>query len=247
MEQKSRKEVILSAVRLRNKVLLPDLAATLEVSVDTIRRDVKKLHSQGLLKKIHGGAVSLGYTAGVMPNVYARDRKIKIAEKAQSLIQDGSVILISGGTTNIELARILPPKLRVTIFTPSIPVALQLAEHPRAEVILVGGKLSKHSRVVTGGSALDLLSEIQVDLCFMGTGYIDAVKGLTTMDWEVAQMKKAMIKASKKIIALSISEKLNSSQRYKICDINAFDVLVTELETDDEVLGLYKERGISVL
>ena len=244
MKLKTRKEVILSKVRLHNKVLLPDLASVLDVSVDTIRRDVKKLHNQGLLKKIHGGAVSNGYGSEQVPKVYARELKIAIAEKAQQIIPDDSVILISGGTTNVELARALPPKLRATIFTPSLPVALRLAEHPRIEVILIGGKVSKHSRVVTGGSALDLLSEIKVDLCFMGTGYIDAVNGLTTMDWEVAQMKKAMIKASKKVVALSISEKLNSTQRYKICEISAFDMLITELNPNHELLKVYGDGGI---
>ena len=245
--QKRRKDVILREVRLHNKVLLPDLAAALDVSVDTIRRDVKKLHQQGQLKKIHGGAVSIRYTEGHEPQIYARDQKIQIAEKAQKLIPQDSVILISGGTTNIELARILPPKLHATIFTPSLPVAMQLIEHPRVEVILIGGKVSKHSKVVIGGSALEVLSEIKVDLCFMGTGYIDAIKGLTTMDWEVAQMKKAMIKASKKVIALSISEKLNSTQRYKICDIGAFHTLITELDPDDELLTLYANHGIRIM
>ncbi|MEM8908758.1 MAG: DeoR/GlpR family DNA-binding transcription regulator [Bacteroidota bacterium] len=249
MSQKRRHEVILGEVRLRNKVLLPDLANILDVSVDTIRRDVKKLHELGQLKKIHGGAVSLSYLnrQPADENIYARELKIQIADKAQQLINDDSVILISGGTTNVELARILHPKLYLTVFTPSLPVAIQLSEHPRAEVILIGGKLSKDSQVTIGGSALDLLSEIKVDLCFMGTGYLDAIHGLTTMDWEVAQMKKAMIKASKKVVALSISEKLNSTQRYKICDIATFDTLITELSPQDEALKVYADYNIQIL
>jgi DeoR/GlpR family transcriptional regulator of sugar metabolism len=247
MIQNQREDVILREVRLHNKVLLPDLAAALDVSVDTVRRDVKKLHQKGQLKKIHGGAVSIGFSEEQSRQVYALDYKIQIAEKAQKLIQENSVILISGGTTNVELARILPQKLRATVFTPSLPVAMQLAEHSRIEVILIGGKVSKDSKVVIGGSALSLLEEIKVDLCFMGTGYIDAINGLTTMDWEVAQMKKAMIKASKKVVALSISEKLNSTQRYKICDISSFHTLITELDPADELLILYRDHGIRVL
>jgi len=248
MGQKQRKDSILKAVRLHNKVLLPDLASQLHVSVDTIRRDVKKLHQQGHLKKIHGGAVSVGFEPEHDgSNIYARDKKIAIADKAQRLIKDNSVILISGGTTNVELARILHPKLRATIFTPSLPVAIQLANHRKIEVIVVGGKLSHDAQVVTGARALELFREIRVDLCFLGTGFIDADKGLTTMDWEVVQLKKAMIKASKRVIALSISEKLNSSQRYRICDLSLIDTLITELDPLDERLDLYREKNINVL
>ncbi len=243
MSQKKRSDVILKEVRLHNKVLLPDLATALQVSVDTIRRDVKKLHDEGKIKKIHGGAVSIGYMDGGMSNgnIYARNLKIQIADKAQQLIPDESVILISGGTTNVELARILHPKLRATVFTPSLPVAVQLSDHDSVDVFIIGGKVSKYSSVVTGGSALSILSEIKADICFMGTGYIDVLEGLTTMDWEIAQMKKAMIKSSKKVIALSISEKLNSSQRYKICDTNDIDTLITELPPNSPALEIYRK------
>lgn len=249
MNQQKRHDIILNEVRLHNKVLLPDLAEILEVSVDTVRRDVKKLHHKNELQKIRGGAVSMSYRTGARSDrpVYAQEFKKQIAQKALNLLPHNGVILISGGTTNVEFARIFPPKLRATVFTPSLPVALQLASHDRIELIFIGGKIAKDSRTAVGGTALELLSEIKVDVCFLGTGYLDTIHGLSTMDWEVAQMKKAMIKASKKVAALTISEKLNSSQRYKICDINTLDLLITELNPTDDALKVYSDHNIEII
>jgi len=241
-----REDAILQEVRLHHKVLLPDLAEMLDVSVDTIRRDVKKLHREGKLKKIHGGAISTD-SPPTNQHVYALTEKRIIATKAQQLIRSDQVLLISGGTTNVELARGISHKLRLSVFTPSLPVAEVLCHHPRIELIFIGGKVSKDSRVATGGAALEMLSGIKVDMCFMGTGYLDNEHGLTTMDWEVAQMKKAMIESSKRVAALTISKKLNSHQRYTICDVNTLDFLITELEPDDKILSYYAKQNLEIL
>ena len=118
---------------------------------------------------------------------------------------------------------------------------------PSYEVYLIGGKMSRGSQLATGGSSINLLSEIQVDICFLGTGYIDINKGITEVDWEIAQMKKAMIKASKKLVSLSISEKLNTINRYKICEIQTLDVLVTELDPNAPQLSTYKKETLQII
>ena len=116
MLKEERQQLILNEVDLHNRVLLVDIAEQLEVSIDTIRRDVKELDADSKLRKVHGGAISLGYshTATRSNNVYALQEKISIAGKAISLIKEGSVIFIDGGTTCLELARQIPPKLHIT-------------------------------------------------------------------------------------------------------------------------------------
>lgn len=249
MLKEERHQIILNEVRIHNRVLLPDLAEILKVSVDTVRRDVKELHAEKKLKKVHGGAVSLGFTIYNYKeqDIYLHQKKSVIAQKAVNLLKDGNVVLISGGTTNLEIARLLPPKLKLTFFTPSLPVAMQLLSQPNAEVIFIGGKLSKHAQVAVGGTAITTLSEIKTDICFLGTGYLDPEHGLTEFDWEVVQLKRAMIKAARKTVLLTISDKLNSFQRYKTCDLNMIDTLITELKPNAIELKSFRNETLHLL
>ena len=249
MLKEERHQFILNEVRIHNRVLLTDIADLLSVSVDTIRRDIKELDNSELLKKVHGGAISLGFNNynPTGKKIYSLEKKARISEKALSLIKEGQVILLSGGTTNLELARRLPAKLKLTCFTPSLPIAVQLLTKSNIEVIFIGGRLSKDSQITIGGSAINMLSEIKVDICFLGTNSIHPIEGVTEFDWEIVQMKKAMIHSSRKIVSPSISEKIGSLQRYKICGVEEIDVLITELEPWDVKLDVFKNMNIQIL
>ncbi|SHF72592.1 transcriptional regulator, DeoR family [Salegentibacter echinorum] len=251
MKKTERHQIILNEVHLHNRVLLSDLTRSLNVSMDTVRRDLKELDKLKQLKKVHGGAVSNGFNihADHSREIYEYENKSKIAKKAVSLLNHGDVILISGGSTNLEFARMLPGKMDLTFFTPSLPMAVELLNNASKnyEVHLIGGKLSRDSQLATGGSSVNILSEINADICFLGTGYLDLDKGITELDWEIAQMKRAMVNASKKLVSLTISKKLNTANRFKVCNAFAVDALVTELEPEDEQLKKYQEAGLNLL
>ena len=249
MTKKERQNIILQEANIHNRVLLNDLASLLNVSVDTVRRDIIELDQDKKLIRIHGGAQAKSFQpySFKTDSIYSHDLKLKIAQKALKLIQPNSISLISGGTTNLELARIIPHDLKATFFTPSLPIAMQLIERKGLEVIFLGGRLSKDSQISIGGNVINALSEIKFDNCFLGTSYLDAQHGLTELDWEVVQLKKAMVRSSKHIISLAISEKFGSIQRYKICDTDAIGTLVTELDPSNEKLNLFQTLGIEVL
>ena len=251
MKKQHRHQIILDEVHIHNRILLADLANVLKVSMDTVRRDVKELDDLKKLKKVHGGAVSNGFNIYSDRNreIYELGSKSIIAKKGVSLLNNGDVVLISGGSTNLEFAKLLPKNLSLTFFTPSLPMAIELLNNISEDdkVIFIGGKLSRRSQLATGGSAIQILSEIKADICFLGTGWLDVNAGVTAIDWEISQLKKAMINASKRLISLTISEKLNTINRYKICDISALDTLVTELDPNSEMLDQYRKRGIKLL
>ena len=173
--------------------------------------------------------------------------KNTIAEKALSLVKDNSVILIDGGTTCLELARLLPPDITLTCFTLSLPVAMELLNKPKVNTIFIGGELSKDSQITIGPNTIHNLSQIKADYSFIGTGYVDAAYGLTEFDWDIVQTKKAVIKASKKAVLLCISEKLNSQHRYKTCELNEIDTMITELEPEHGLLKNFKNQNIRLL
>ncbi len=250
-KKKTRQELILKQVSIYNRVLLQDLAKMLDVSVDTVRRDIIELDQLGQVKKVHGGAISSGYKIkninGAVNQIYAAESKIMIAKKAIDLVPEDGVVLISGGTTNLKLVRELPDELSATFFTPSLSIATELLNHTNLEVIFIGGRMSKDSQVAIGGDALNSLAQIKADICFLGTGYLDAAYGLSDLDYDVVQLKKAMINASSQVVCLTISEKLNSIQRYKICETNAIDTLITELDSRENILKPYLNQNINIM
>jgi DeoR/GlpR family transcriptional regulator of sugar metabolism len=248
MLKRERQSFILRQVNLHNKVLSSDLSQEMKVSEDTIRRDLNELSDEGKVIKVHGGALSKSFHLSLQsPNVYSLDEKKTIAQKASQLIKDGMFVLTTGGTTIIELAKALPPELSATFITVSLPVAYEYIHHPNIEVIFIGDKISKSAQISVGGEAISKIRQIKADLCFLGTNAIDIPNGLTDSDWDVVQIKKAMIESSEKVISLTIAEKLNSSQRIKICQLSEIDVLITELNNGNDLLKPYHETGIEIL
>ena len=249
MLKEERQQTILTEVELHNRILLTDIAETLDVSIDTVRRDVKELDAEKKLRKVHGGAISLGFTTNSArnTNIYALEDKTTIAKKAITMLKEGAVIFIDGGTTCLEMTRLIPETLQLTCFTISLPVAMELSKKTNITVIYIGGQIAKEAQISIGANAIHNLSEIRVDFSFIGTGYVDATYGLTEFDWDIVQIKKAVIKASKKTVLLSISEKLNSQHRYKTCDINAINTMITELAPENEILTAFKNNDIRIL
>lgn len=247
--KKERQRLILREIDLHNKVLSSDLSSLLKISDDTVRRDLKELAELGKIVKVHGGAASKSFVAPFNSEnvVYALSEKKKIAEKTLKLIKNNMVILTEGGTTILELAKMIPEQLKATFFTISPQVGITLSEHSNLEVITIGGKLVKNANLHIGSTVISQLSDLHVDLGLLGANGFSAAEGFTDMDWEVVQVKKAIIRSSKKVAVLCISEKLNTAQRIRICEASQVDYLVTELPGESPVLAAYQEAGIVTL
>ena len=247
MLKNERQEFILHQLNLHNKILCADLSNKMGVSDDTIRRDLQELAHLNKLIKVHGGALSKSFhTAFDRKMVYNLEDKHIIAQKTAALVQSGMYILTSGGTSILEFAKSLDSNLNATFFTCSLNAAIEFAHHPSIEVVMIGDKVSKDSMLTTGASAVQTIESIQADLCILGINSLDTQFGLSENDWEVVQIKKAMIKASKKTICIGISEKLNSQQKIKVANLDEIDILVTELDPDDPTLLPFKHKGLTI-
>ncbi|MEN8124312.1 MAG: DeoR/GlpR family DNA-binding transcription regulator [Bacteroidota bacterium] len=249
MLKEERQNYILDKVRELNKVKSNDLAIELNVSEDTIRRDLNQLSHKGLILKVHGGALSTHqklyhYNES---SVFNRENKLKVAKKATLLLKNGQTIIMSGGTTNLEFSRLIPKELKLTIYTYSLTIAMQLTEHPNIEVILIGGKLHKKALVTVGVNVVKVLSKIKADICFLGTSGIDVEEGITEVGYEISFVKRVMIASSNTVVALLTSDKLNTSQRYPVCDLNEIHKMITDLNPDDPQLYPYIRKGVEVM
>lgn len=248
MLKQERQAYILHQVNLHNRVLSSDLSVQMKVSEDTIRRDLLELSEQGKIMKVHGGALSRSFNSSLHNGqVYAQDNKKLIAYKAAQLIEDGMFVLTTGGTTIIELAKALPEGLRATFITGSMPAAIEYLQHPNIELIVIGDKVSKSSKITIGGEAIQKIGSIRADLCFLGINAIDITHGVTDNDWDVVQVKKAMIASAGRTVALTISEKINTHQRIQICGLDEIDTVISELPADDMILQPYKNAGLTIL
>lgn len=249
MLKKERQAYILRQVNLHNKVLSSSLSNEINVSEDTIRRDLHELAEDGRIIKVHGGALSHSFHDLYNPsgNIYLHDHKKTIATKAASLIEDGMYVLTSGGTTILELARMLPHDLKATFVSGSLPAIVEYLHHPNIEVIVIGDKISKNSRITVGGDAISKIGHIRADLCFLGVDAIHVQHGVSDSDWDVVQLKKAMIESSQKIVCLSIAEKTSAIKPVHVCPVSSIHTLITELPPGDPALQHYTNAGIEVL
>lgn len=247
MLKKERQAYIIQQINVHNKVLSSDLSTQLDVSEDTVRRDLQELAEEGALIKVHGGALSKSFHFTLESStIYSIDEKKKIAYKAVELVKDGMMVVLSGGTTIREMVKALPPALTATFITVSIPIALELLEHPNSEVIFVGNKLLKNAQIAVGAEVVQRLGQVKADLCFLGTNSIDAGFGITDLEWDIIEVKRALIKCAHKTVSLAISEKLNTIQRLQVCPPEDIDILITELDPGDPVLIPYTQKGIVV-
>jgi DeoR/GlpR family transcriptional regulator of sugar metabolism len=249
MLKRERQAYILHQVNLHNKVLSADLSQSINVSDDTIRRDLQELADAGKLIKVHGGALSPSFHHGNQPSVdvYSYTQKRIIAQKAASLVKDGMFVLTGGGTTIIELAKALPEGLHATFISGSIPAIYEYMNHPNIDVIAIGDKISKNSKITVGMEAISRIRQLRADLCFLGINAINLENGVSDNDWDVVQIKRAMIESSQKLVCLTIAEKINSQQPIQVCESRKIDTLITELPPDDPVLQPYIKTGIKVL
>ncbi|WP_027125397.1 DeoR/GlpR family DNA-binding transcription regulator [Gelidibacter mesophilus] len=249
MKKNDRQQLIIDMVMLQRKVLSDQLSLELNVSGDTIRRDLNELDDKGMLTKVHGGAVSsiqklFHYNENA---VFNREKKKMIAAKAVPLLEEGMVAILTGGTTNLVFVSNLPKDLKATIYTFSLEIALQLTDHPNIETIFIGGKIRKKSMVAIGIDVFQNLSRVHADICFIGASGITLNEGITDEGYEIALIKKAMIEASDKAISLITSNKLSIRHNYSVCPLSEIDVIVTDLNADNTLLDAYRMEELLIL
>jgi len=243
-----RKQLLLARLHQDGKLIAKDFSVEMGVSEDTIRRDLRELAQEGLLQRVHGGALP---SSPAMADFAGREEirhegKVSIGRAAAAMIQQGQVVILDGGTTSREIARHLPRELRATVVTHSPTIALELLHHPAVEVLLIGGRLFKHSVVAVGGACLEAIGKVRADTFFMGVTGVHPQAGLTTGDFEEAVIKRALSRAAAETYVLASAEKLNAASPYLVVDLSEITGIITESSVEDALLDPYKEMGLSI-
>jgi DeoR/GlpR family transcriptional regulator of sugar metabolism len=244
-----RKQQILSLLKRDGQVVAKDVSQSMGVSEDTIRRDLREMAKDGLLQRVHGGALP---ASPAVADFAGRERltpegKIAIGRAAAKMIQAGQVVILDGGTTARQVARHLSQDLKATIITHSPTIALELVNHPGVEVLLIGGRLFKHSVVAVGAVAAEAIAQVHADTFFMGVTGVHPKTGLTTGDYEEAAIKRALSHAAAETIVLASSEKLNAASAYEVVPLAEISGIVTERSADAALTSPYEQLGIAVI
>lgn len=248
MLKEERHAYIADLLRREGKVLSAALAARLHVSEDTIRRDLDELATAGTVQRVHGGALPrLPLAAYDERDGAGEVAKGAIAAAAADLARDGQLIVMDSGTTVLAVARRLPPTLRATVLTNSVPVAAALACHPAVAVHMVGGALKKEAQALVGVPAVEALRAVRADLCYLGICSLHPEVGISVPDDEEAQVKRAMVQNAAEVVAVTGSEKLGAADRYVVGPLRALTQLVTDRAADDAVLAPFRDQGITVI
>jgi DeoR/GlpR family transcriptional regulator of sugar metabolism len=244
-----RRALILDVLRRDGRVIAKTLSQELGLSEDTLRRDLRELASEGLLQRVHGGALPASpATADLRARwAVATASKDSVARTAAAMVRPGQIVILDGGTTAVQMARHLPRDLRATVLTHSPTVAVELAEHPGIDVDIIGGRLFRHSMVAVGAVAAEAIAGIRADAFFMGVTGVHPEMGLTTGDPEEAAIKRALSRQSAETVVLASREKLGAASPFRIMPLTAIDVLVVERETPAETLAPYRDLGFAIV
>lgn len=243
-----RKHLILSRLASQGQIVAKALAEELGTSEDTIRRDLRELAQLGKLQRVHGGALPASAATGdlrVREQVSSQEKQALGRHGAQ-LIKPGQVVMLDGGTTAIQLARHLPANLRATVITHSPNVAVELAAHPHVDIIVLGGRLFRHSMVNVGASVIEAASRYRTDLFFLGVTGVHPEAGLSTGDAEEADVKRALHARAAETIVLASSEKLLSASAFVVAPVNALSLLVVPDDTPAKTIKALRAGGATV-
>lgn len=244
-----RRTHILETLRREGQALAGALARELDVSEDTIRRDMRDMAAQGLLKRVHGGALpvapdlpDLGLRRGV-----AHAEKAALGARAAALIRPGQMVFLDGGTTTAEIVRHLRRDLALTVATHSPTIAAELEHHPLVEVILIGGRLYRHSMVSVGAAAMQAIDAIRPDIFFLGVTAAHPRHGLSTGDFEEATIKRHILSASVETYVAVTAAKLDAVSPCRIAPLDAITGLIVPAGIAAERLAPYREAGAQVI
>ncbi len=246
-----RKAFILKQIENQGEVRISDLAVALEVSEMTIRRLLTELEDEGLIKKVHGGAVG-SQGRGYEPPYILRatrsvDLKMKIASAATQLIDDGDCIAIDVGSTMAELANNLQNKHNLTIMTPSLRIANTLINRQDIRVILPGGIVRPGEASLVGELVRQAFNTLFVDKLFLAVGCIDAEKGFTEYNLDDVLVKQVMISNAKEVIVLADSTKFGHVAFAQIATFTQVDKLITDKEPPETIQKKLIDAGVEVI
>ncbi len=246
MRQQKLKEILLR----EGSVRIADLKERFGVSEETVRRDLKKLESEGLARRTHGGAL-LAEPVHVVPPAVQRMRqnveeKAVLADFAATLVTDGSTVMLDSGTTTLEIARRLALR-SVTVVTNDVVIAAELANSAHVQLVVLGGAHQRGTSCVAGPECVEMIGRYHVDVVFLGAGGISTRQGLTTASSAEREVKRAMMQAGERVYCVADASKFGRAALVSYARVDEIDAIVTHRAISAEVVAALQEQGAELI
>ncbi len=247
-----RYEYIIETLNRDSAVKVSKLIKELNVSVETIRRDLEHLEKEGILERVYGGAVPKKVLVDKLSfdkrEEEFKEEKLEIASIAMRYIEEGQSIALNDSTTNVEIARQLKKKFKnITVITNSLIIATELANNQGIKVILSGGLLNNNEYAFYGEFAKNILKNFIVDRAFISVGGVSLNRGVTDYDIHTVEIQKILIEISKESIILADSSKIDSVSLTKISDIDDVSFIITDSKVEKNIADKYLKQGVEII
>jgi DeoR family transcriptional regulator, aga operon transcriptional repressor len=254
MLRSERQAKILQIIRERGTIENDDLARVLDVTPATIRRDLKTLSEQNLVRLEHGGASIADLLSGVVEPLYETkvfvnlDRKRLIGAAAAALVCDGDTVILDSGTTNAQVAESLRSmRLHgVTVVTPDLIVAKELCVEPHLTVVTLGGTVRRGFYYTYGPYAVETLKNIRANKVFLGIDAASKEHGISSILLDDAPVKQLLIQNSDRVIMVADSAKFGRNAPYKVSSWDGIHQVITDDGISQEYLEFFEAHGIQV-
>src|SRR5260221_2980322 len=248
MYAEERQQAILLKPRTQGRVEVVGVDEELGVTTETVRRDLTVLERDGVVRRVHGGAIPVE-RLGFEPALAARDavmtsEKERIAKAALAELPAEGSIIIDAGTTTGRLVEILPVDRELTVVVNSPPLAASLAVRSNLTVLMLGGRVRGRTLATVNDWALAPLSQLCVDVAFIATNGVSARRGLTTPDIVEASVKRAMIGAARRTVLLADHTKFGNDCLARFAALADLDALITDSGLDDETVIDFERLGV---
>ncbi len=250
MKSSERKQTIESILNLVGRVNIVDLADQFDVAQETIRRDLSRMETDGLLRKIHGGALA---KQGKFEKSFAARIALNAPEKhilsqlATQLVPPGSTIFLDFGTTAHAFAEHIKTKSDLTVITNSHMTATTLSKNSKCEVFMLGGRYDDHEKANFGTAAVESIQNFHVDVAVLSIGGIDVNTGFTVESIDEAMVARAMISRSSKTVILADPSKFNCKKTVRVAEFRQIDYVVSTAKPGDEIMASFQENNVSLV
>lgn len=247
MLTEERHDIIRNLLAADGRVLAAELAARFGVSEDTVRRDLRDLAKAGELRRVHGGALaSAPRVAPIAERIESNSEvKRKLAAAAAALVAPGQTIFIDAGSTNLAIAAALP-EADLTVITNAPAIAMALAGRGWTKVIVLGGRFNPLSGSTTGAGTVREVEALYADLYFLGVCAVEASFGVSALDAEEAEVKRAMASQSRAIVVAATRDKLGTAAPFRVATPDRLTHLVVEPGVDRKLLAPLASTGAAI-
>ncbi|HEY9012526.1 MAG TPA: DeoR/GlpR family DNA-binding transcription regulator [Devosia sp.] len=247
MLTEERHEVIRGLLAADGRVLAAELAARFGVSEDTVRRDLRDLAKAGQLRRVHGGALAPAPRVGPIAERIESNSEVKarLAVTAAGLVQPGQTIFIDAGSTNLAIAAALP-EADLTVITNAPAIAMALATRGWTKVIVLGGRFNPLTGSTSGAGTVREIEALYADLYFLGACAVEASFGVSALDADEAEVKRAMASQSRAVVVAATRNKLGTAAPFRVTTPDRLTHLVAEADVDRKLLSRLASNGTTI-